>query len=95
MAKPDPLTRRYLVVTGRVQGVGYRWFARELAESLGVSGWVRNRADGSVEAEAEGTPGTLDEFVARLKDGNPAARVDAVAEAPRAPEGSRGFEIRR
>ncbi|MBI3566197.1 MAG: acylphosphatase [Elusimicrobia bacterium] len=95
MAEPAPLTRRHLLVTGRVQGVGYRWFARELAESLGVTGWVRNREDGSVEAEAEGTPEALDEFVARLKDGNPSARVAAVAEAPRAPEGSRGFEIRR
>lgn len=95
MAEPSPLTRLYLVVRGRVQGVGYRWFARELAESLGISGWARNREDGTVEAEAEGTREALDEFVARLKDGNPSARVDEIAAAPRAPQGTRGFEIRR
>jgi len=95
MAEPSPLTRLYLVVSGQVQGVGYRWFARELAESLGVSGWVRNREDGAVEAEAEGTREAVDEFVERLKDGNLSARVDEIAVVPRKPQGSRGFEIRR
>ena len=94
MSTVDPLTRRHLLVRGRVQGVGFRWFAREEAESLGVSGWARNREDGSVEAEAEGTPGALDEFVRRLRDGNPAARVDEVVAVPAAPRGGKGFQIR-
>ena len=87
------MTRLHLTVTGRVQGVGYRWFVRQLAEKLGVSGWVRNREDGSVEAEAEGSPGALDELVARLKTDNPAARVDSVALVPVPPKGDTGFRI--
>ncbi len=95
MAKPDPLTRRHLLVTGRVQGVGFRWFAVELAESLGLSGWARNRSDGSVELEAEGTTDALDEFRRRLRTGNPAARVDGIDETPAAPTGEKGFRIRQ
>lgn len=95
MTATDPLTRRYLSIRGLVQGVGFRWFAKETADSLGLSGWVRNRDDGSVESEAEGTAAALDEFARRLKDGLPSARVDEVAEVPRTPQGGRGFEIRR
>jgi acylphosphatase len=75
--------------------VGYRWFARELAESLKLAGWTRNRDDGSVEIEAEGEAQALDEFERRLRDGNPAARVEAVESQTAAPQGERGFEIRR
>ena len=53
---PDLETRRY-VVTGRVQGVGFRWFVEREAAQLGVTGWVRNREDGSVEVMATGTRG--------------------------------------
>jgi acylphosphatase len=93
MKEHQGLTRLYLTVTGRVQGVGYRWFVRQLAESLRLSGWVRNRDDGSVEAEAEGDPGALTEFVARLKDGNPAARVDSIESLKIPPKGGAGFRI--
>lgn len=87
------MTRLHLTVVGRVQGVGYRWFVRQLAEALGVKGWARNRDDGSVEAEAEGEEEALREFVARLKDGNPAARVDSI-ETRRIPAiGEEGFRI--
>jgi acylphosphatase len=95
MGLTDPLTRRHLLVRGRVQGVGFRWFARETAGSLGLTGWVRNREDGSVEAEAEGGAGTLDEFVRRLRDGCPSARVDSIETRDAAPQGGAGFEIRR
>jgi len=95
MAEPRPLTRRYVLVRGRVQGVGYRWFVRGLAEKLRLTGWVRNRDDGTVEAEAEGEAQALDEFVRRLVDGNPAARVEGVESQTAAPQGGRGFEIRR
>jgi len=75
--------------------VGFRWFAKELAESLSLSGWVLNRKDGSVEAEAEGTQAAVDEFVRRLRHGNPSARVSEIVAAPATPKGELGFEIRR
>lgn len=93
MAAPLPLTRRHLTVRGRVQGVGFRWFARETAAALGLAGWARNREDGTVEAEAEGTPEALDEFVRRLRTGNPAARVDEIVQSPVPPKGGGSFEI--
>lgn len=94
MGGTDPLTRRYVIVRGLVQGVGFRWFAKGLAESLGLSGWVRNREDGAVELEAEGDAVALDEFARRLRTGNPSARVDAIDVTPAALRGGRGFEIR-
>ena len=94
MAEADPLTRLCVVVRGQVQGVGFRWYAKELADSLALTGWVRNRNDGAVELEVEGSAGTLDDFVRRLKSGNPSARVDEVAVTFSAPRGGHGFEIR-
>ncbi len=76
------MTRRHLIVAGRVQGVGFRWFTKETADALGLTGWVSNRRDGTVELEAEGTETALDEFVERLKTGNPAARVDKIESLP-------------
>lgn len=65
-------------VTGRVQGVGYRDWACDLASRLGLDGFVRNRRDGSVEALVSGDQGAVDAFVAACRTGPPAARVDAV-----------------
>jgi len=93
MSTNDPLTRRHLTVTGRVQGVGFRWFAFETAESLGLTGWVRNRADGSVEAETEGTRAALDEFERRLRAGNSAARVDEIVTQPAVVKNETTFRI--
>lgn len=76
-----------------MQGVGFRWFAKETADSLGLAGWVRNLEDGSVEAEAQGTDEKLDEFVARLKTGNPAARVDSIVTKPAAVKHETTFRI--
>lgn len=87
-------TRLRLKVRGRVQGVGFRWFAREAAERLGLSGWVKNLPDGDVETEAEGPPEALARFTAELKSGPPYARVDGVEEVEVPPEGGRSFEIR-
>ena len=95
MTALGPLTRRRFLVTGRVQGVGFRWFAREAAAALGLAGWVRNRDDGAVEAEAEGSAGALDEFERRLRNEHPEALVDEVVAVPAAPRGETGFEIRR
>jgi acylphosphatase len=73
------MTRRY-IVTGRVQGVGFRWFVEKEARSLGVSGWVRNNDDGRVEVLAAGTPDQLSRLRRLLEAGPRAARVDEVEE---------------
>lgn len=77
---PDLETRRY-VVTGRVQGVGFRWFVEREAAQLGITGWVRNREDGSVEVMATGAPEQQRALRARLREGPRAARVDMVQES--------------
>ena len=85
--------RRRIVARGRVQGVWFRESARRQAERHGVSGWVRNRADGAVEAELEGAPEDV-ELVARwFEHGPPDARVDRVevSELPLSDE--RGFVV--
>ena len=64
-----------VVVKGLVQGVGYRYFVYRTARHLGVTGWVRNRPDGTVEVLAEGDRGALEELIAQLKVGPPAADV--------------------
>ena len=65
-------------VTGVVQGVGYRWFVRERARRLGLSGWVRNLADGSVEVVASGEEGQIDLLKGELQKGPPGAVVDQI-----------------
>ncbi|KFI45085.1 acylphosphatase [Bifidobacterium bohemicum] len=74
----EPVRMR-IVVTGRVQGVGYRYFAMTEARRRGISGWVRNCFDGSVEIEAQGSSGAVSDFVAALKAGPPYAVVTEVA----------------
>lgn len=77
-------TRRY-VVSGRVQGVGFRWFVEREARALGLSGWVRNRSDGSVEVLASGTREQLGALYDKLKQGPRAARIDDIAVEDAAP----------
>ena len=89
-----PLTRLRLVVSGRVQGVGYRWFVRGAAAKLGVSGWAQNREDGTVEIEAEGAKNTLDEFKTQLRSGHPYAQVASMDSVILPPKGGNFFEIR-
>jgi acylphosphatase len=84
---------RLLRIRGRVQGVGYRAFAQEQATRLNLSGWARNRSDGSVEVLAAGDESMVDALIARLREGPPGARVvaiEAVDAAPEALAGRRG-----
>jgi acylphosphatase len=74
--------RRHLVITGRVQGVGYRDALRAEAERRGVAGWVRNRRDGSVEALLQGSDSAVEATIAWARRGPPAARVAAVEVRP-------------
>ena len=69
---------RHIRVAGRVQGVWYRGWTVDQARALGLSGWVRNRRDGSVEILADGPEEALAELVRRCHDGPPAARVERV-----------------
>jgi len=71
--------RRY-VVRGRVQGVGFRWFVEAEAHRLGIAGWVRNNADGSMEVLAIGARDQLAGLRSSLREGPRAARVDDVEE---------------
>ena len=73
------LARRF-IVRGRVQGVGFRWFVEREAHILGIAGWVRNNADGSVEVLAVGSRDQLSGLRSRLRQGPRAARVDEVQE---------------
>ncbi len=85
--------RRFLV-RGRVQGVGFRWFVEREAHTLGISGWVRNNADSSVEVLAIGTREQLAGLRSRLRQGPRAARVDDVQEFEDQPvAGLRTFRI--
>ena len=83
-------------ITGRVQGVSFRAWTRERARAHGLSGWVRNEADGSVRACLEGAPEALEAMRAELSKGPPAARVSGVGIVDR-PSGcgtGSGVEIR-
>ena len=63
-------------IDGRVQGVGFRYWTEGVAVSLDLSGWVRNRRDGSVEAVFSGPADAVEEMLERCRQGPPAARVD-------------------
>lgn len=84
--------RRYLV-SGRVQGVGFRYFVAREAEALGVAGWVRNLPDGQVEVLAEGTEPQLSTLEGRLWEGPPHARVAAVGVDAADERPARGFRV--
>jgi acylphosphatase len=69
LTETPELSQLHATVEGRVQGVGFRYFVQEAASSLGLTGWVRNRWDGSVEVVAEGERQDLDRFVTALHRG--------------------------
>jgi acylphosphatase len=85
---------RLYAISGRVQGVGYRYFAQNAAQQLKVSGWVRNLAEGGVEVYAAGTPAQLDEFEGWLRKGPRFADVRSVGVSEAAVEDASEFQIR-
>lgn len=80
-------------ISGRVQGVFFRYRAAEEARSEGLTGWVRNLPDGRVEAVFEGPAEAVDRLVAWCRRGPQGARVEEVQAQPEEAEGLRGFEI--
>ncbi len=82
-------------VRGRVQGVGFRWWARGKAREFGLVGWIRNCPDGSVEVHAHGSPSSLDALRSALQIGPPGAIVTGIDEEPLDAEAPADFEIRR
>ena len=85
-------TRRYLV-SGRVQGVAFRFFVLREATALGLAGWARNLADGRVEVLAEGEPALLETLGGRLWQGPPHALVTGVTEEGGSPPAWRDFRV--
>jgi acylphosphatase len=86
--------RKRVVVSGRVQGVFFRDSCRDRAEAAGVSGWVRNVDDGTVEACFEGDSKAVDELVAWCRSGPESAHVDEVDVNEEEPRGESGFKVR-
>jgi acylphosphatase len=90
----EETVRRRVVVHGQVQGVFFRDTTRRHAAAAGVSGWVRNRPDGTVEAVFEGPPGAVERMVSFAYEGPRGADVAEVETADEEPEGLTGFDVR-
>jgi acylphosphatase len=93
--QPAEITKHYLI-SGRVQGVGFRAFTERSARPLGLRGWVRNLEDGRVEAVVTGRMDALSEFEVRLRQGPSYGRVDAlVVEIWKSVAKDEGFSVRK
>lgn len=86
---------RRFVISGRVQGVGFRWFTQDTATREGLKGWVRNLPDGRVEALLEGDEEAVTRVERALRSGPRGARVEDVAVDTEEPGGYRSFTIER
>jgi len=78
----------HVLIKGRVQGVGFRYFAQDSALELGLFGWVRNLADGDVEAVAEGRSEDIETWIRRLHQGPSLSRIQAIQTTPQKSQGS-------
>jgi acylphosphatase len=87
------VVRRRVIVHGRVQGVGFRYAIARAAETRGVAGWVRNRADGTVEAVFEGEPAAVESLVRVTSEGPRGAEVTSVETEAEKPEGLLRFDV--
>jgi acylphosphatase len=90
----EKICRKRVLIKGRVQGVGFRWYTYDRAESLGLSGWVRNLPDRTVEAVFQGEEALVDDMVEWCRRGSPAASVKSVTvhDEPVSPA-ERGFSV--
>ena len=88
------MTRRRVIVHGRVQGVFFRDTTRRMAQSRGIAGWARNTPEGTVEAVFEGEPEAVESMVAFAREGPRGAAVERVEVIEEQPEGLDGFRIR-
>ena len=70
MAESTGIVRYFGIATGRVQGVGFRMFVQQHASELGLTGWIRNMEDGSVEMEIQGDPEKVDKLSVLIREGN-------------------------
>lgn len=89
-----PMTSRRIRVTGMVQGVGFRWACRREATRLGLTGWVRNLPDGSVEVSVHGDDAAVRALLAWLRSGPPGASVQALGQQDEPEDPPPGFDIR-
>ncbi|MBE9006454.1 acylphosphatase [Fortiea sp. LEGE XX443] len=87
------IIRAHLFISGRVQGVGYRYATVDTASQLGLTGWVRNLPDYRVEAVFEGAQEVVEEMIRWCHSGPPAAVVQEIVTEYEKPEGLRGFEV--
>jgi acylphosphatase len=94
MSGDEPISRAKVIASGRVQGVGFRYAIRSHAASLGVSGWVRNKLDGNVEAVFEGPREHVELLLRWCRKGLSTAYVDQLEVEWQEPEGEHGFTIR-
>ncbi len=86
---------RHFLISGRVQGVGFRYFTQAVAGREGLHGWVRNTPDGRVEVQAEGEADAIERFDRALRHGPPGARVDEVEVEAGEPHGREtGFFVK-
>ena len=92
MNAPEPIRRRVLI-SGRVQGVGFRWSCRRMAEAEGLAGWCRNLPNGRVEACFEGDRAAVERALAWCRSGPSSAIVTSVDVTPEMPQGERGFRL--
>jgi len=90
----ESLSGQQFLISGRVQGVGYRAFAVTMAQRLGVVGWARNLEDGRVEVQAVGSRAQLEEFAQQLRKGPRFAEVTSVEATEVAATSAREFTIR-
>jgi acylphosphatase len=88
-------SRAHLMISGRVQGVGFRWFVYDTAASLRLAGWAKNLYDGRVEAVFEGEKGEIEAAIKRCSEGPRSAAVSGIdVDWDENPEGLNGFDIR-
>ena len=94
MSEDDELKAVRVRVSGRVQGVGFRYFTHRVAVNLGLDGYVRNMSDGTVEAVAEGSAPMVELFLAKVTEGPPGSKVTGIRVSDLTPVGYDGFDIR-